>query len=205
MFFRRLRMHSNVRARQSIRALVKRTIQGLILLGLYRLKGDRWSMVRKRRRGRATLGPWIAVCLSLCPLALAEVLGAEPFKKMRIAIPSIVIDFAPLWIAREKGIFREEGIDVELTFIQGNIRVVQALIAGEVQAGIAGSAGPISGQGRGRRHGHCCGADEPFGLYFCFTPAGYETGRSDGEKVGIGAVGGSDEVATRIASGAVGC
>ena len=68
---------------------------------------------------------------------------------MRIAIPSIVIDFAPLWIAREKGIFREEGIDVELTFIQGNIRVVQALIAGEVQAGIAGSAGPISSRAAG--------------------------------------------------------
>ena len=63
-------------------------------------------MVRKRQRGRAALALWIAVCLSLCPLVLAEVRGAEPLKKMRIAIPSIVIDFAPLWIAREKGFFR---------------------------------------------------------------------------------------------------
>ena len=97
-------------------------------------------MVRKRQRGRAALAPWIAVCLSLCPLALAESHGAEPFKKMRIAIPSIVIDFAPLWIARDKGFFRDERLDAEVTYIQGNIRGVQALIAGEIQSGIAGSA-----------------------------------------------------------------
>src|SRR4029450_9733919 len=87
----------------------------------------------------------------LGPLLRETANAAEPLKKMRIAIPSIVIDFAPLWIAREKGIFREEGIDVELTFIQGNIRVVQALIAGEVQAGIAGSGG--GGASRAARGG----------------------------------------------------
>src|SRR5438309_5890401 len=106
-------------------------------------------MVRKRQRGRAALAPWIAVCLSLCPLVLAEVRGAEPFKKMRIAIPSIVIDFAPLWIARDKGFFRDERLDAEVTYIQGNIRGVQVLIAGEVQFGIAGSAGPIGTRAAG--------------------------------------------------------
>jgi ABC-type nitrate/sulfonate/bicarbonate transport system substrate-binding protein len=76
-------------------------------------------------------------------------IGAEPFKKMRVAIPSIVIDFAPLWIARDKGLFREEGAEVEITYIQGNIRGVQSLLAGEVQAGIAGSAGPIGARAAG--------------------------------------------------------
>ena len=70
-------------------------------------------------------------------------------EKMRIAIPSIVIDFAPLWIAREKGFFRDERIEAEITYIQGNIRGVQSLLAGEVQVGIAGSAGPISARAAG--------------------------------------------------------
>src|SRR6266568_4546294 len=109
--------------------------------------GKRWSPMKKPRRSRVSLAVSNVICFLLCSLAQAN--AAEPLKKMRIAIPSIVIDFAPLWIAREKGIFREEGIDVELTFIQGNIRVVQALIAGEVQAGIAGSAGPISSRAAG--------------------------------------------------------
>ena len=107
-------------------------------------------MITNRRVGKviflfSLVMRYVFFCLPL----LTTVEAAEPLKKMRVAIPSIVIDFAPLWIAREKGIFREEGIDVELTFIQGNIRVVQALIAGEVQAGIAGSAGPISSRAAG--------------------------------------------------------
>ena len=76
-------------------------------------------------------------------------LAAEPLKKVRMAIPSIVIDFAPLWIAREKGIFRDERIDPEITYIQGNVRVVQSLVAGEVQFGIAGTAGAVSARAAG--------------------------------------------------------
>src|SRR6478672_7738727 len=60
-------------------------------------------------------------------------LAAEPLRKVRMAIPSIVIDFAPLWIARE----------------QGNFRVVQSLVAGEVQFGIAGTAGAVSARAAG--------------------------------------------------------
>lgn len=156
-------------------------------------------MVRKRRRGRAALGPWIAVCLSLCPLVLGEVRGAEPFKTMRVAIPSIVIDFAPLWIARDKGFFRDERLEVEVTYIQGNIRVVQSLIAGEVQAGIAGSAGPISSRAAGEDT--VIVAVPMNRLDYTFASRQPVTKASDltGKRVGIGAVGGSDEVATRIA------
>ena len=156
-------------------------------------------MVRRRRRGRSALAPWIAVCLSLCPLLLAEVRGAEPFKKMRVAIPSIVIDFAPLWIARDKGFFRDERLEVEVTYIQGNIRVVQSLIAGEVQAGIAGSAGPISSRAAGEDT--VIVAVPMNRLDYTFASRQPVTKASDltGKRVGIGAVGGSDEVATRIA------
>ena len=64
----------------------------------------------------------LALCVSVC-LGLQNVQAAEPLRKVRAAIPSIVIDFAPLWIARNKGIFRDERIDAEITYIQGNVRV----------------------------------------------------------------------------------
>ena len=124
---------------------------------------------------------------------------AEPLKKARIAIPSIVIDFGPVWIAREKGIFRDERIDPEITFIQGNIRVVQSLVAGETQFGIAGSAGAVSARAAGEdviiiavpmnRLDYTFVSRQPFN-----RPADLA-----GKKIGIGGVGGSDEVATRIA------
>src|SRR5262250_2981755 len=88
---------------------------------------------------------WVVAGFLLVGLGFHGVgLAAEPIRKNRMAIPSIVIDFAPLWIAREKGIFRDERIDPEITYIQGNVRVVQSLVAGEVQFGIAGSAGAVS-------------------------------------------------------------
>jgi NitT/TauT family transport system substrate-binding protein len=130
---------------------------------------------------------------------LAQADAAEPLKKMRIAIPSIVIDFAPLWIAREKGFFRDERIDAEITYIQGNTRGVQSLLAGEVQVGIAGSAGPISARAAGEdviivavpmnRLDYTLVARQPI------------KGPNDliGKTMGIGSVGGSDEVALNIA------
>jgi NitT/TauT family transport system substrate-binding protein len=156
-------------------------------------------MLRKRRNGRVALAPWIAVCLTLCPLLLVEGRGAEPLKKVRIAIPSIVIDFAPLWIAREKGFFRDERLDAEITYIQGNIRGVQALIAGEVQFGIAGSAGPIGARAAGE---DVMIVSVPMNrLDYTFVARQPVKSGADlvGKKVGIGSVGGSDEVATRIA------
>ncbi len=156
-------------------------------------------MVRKRQRGRAALAPWIAVCLSLCPLVLAEVRGAEPLKKMRIAIPSIVIDFAPLWIARDKGFFRDERLDAEVTYIQGNIRGVQALIAGEVQFGIAGSAGPIGARAAGEDAVILAVPMNRLDYTLVARQPVRTAADLNGKKIGIGAVGGSDEVAVRIA------
>jgi len=124
---------------------------------------------------------------------------AEPFRKVRMAIPSIVIDFAPLWIARDKGIFRDERIDPEITYIQGNVRAVQSLVAGEVQFGIAGSAGAISARAAGEDVIIVAVPMNRLDYTFVGRLPVNRAADLAGKKVGIGAVGGSDEVATRIA------
>ena len=154
----------------------------------------------KSRIGRVVFASGIvAVCYSVCSLVPGMAQGAEPLKKIRIAIPSIVIDFAPLWIARDKGIFREERIDPEVTYIQGNVRVVQSLVAGEVQFGIAGTAGAVSARAAGEEV--IIVAVPMNRLDYTFVARQPLNKPSDlaGKKVGIGAVGGSDELATRIA------
>ena len=125
--------------------------------------------------------------------------AAEPVRKIRIAIPSIVIDFAPLWIAREKGFFREERVDVEITYIQGNIRGVQSLLAGEVQLGVAGTAGPISARAAGEDAVIVAVPMNRLDYTFVARQPLKSPGDFKGKRVGIGSVGGSDEVATRIA------
>jgi TRAP-type uncharacterized transport system substrate-binding protein len=94
-------------------------------------------------------------------------------------------------------VFRDERVEVEITYIQGNIRGVQSLLAGEVQAGIAGS-GSISARAAGETR-HRGGADEPVRLYLRAREPVKKPSDLQGKKIGIGSVGGSDEVATRIA------
>jgi len=50
----------------------------------------------------------------------------------------------PLWIAKESGMFKKHGLDVELVWIQGGPRVVQALIAGNIDIATTGGPDPVS-------------------------------------------------------------
>jgi len=154
-------------------------------------------------KGRTKKGNWTATiaaaCSFFCLLAHGLAMSAEPLKRMRVAIPSIVIDFAPLWIAREKGLFREERIEVEITYIQGNIRGVQSLLAGELQAGIAGSAGPIGARAAGEDAVIVAVPMNRLDYTFVARQPVKSAADLAGKKIGIGAVGGSDEVATSIA------
>jgi NitT/TauT family transport system substrate-binding protein len=48
---------------------------------------------------------------------------------------------APYWIAKEAGIFKKHGLDVELIFINGSTRGIQSMIAGEIDfAGAVGTS-----------------------------------------------------------------
>jgi ABC-type nitrate/sulfonate/bicarbonate transport system substrate-binding protein len=151
----------------------------------------------KNHRQRINIAALNVIILMLS--AVAHCHAAEPFKKIRIAIPSIVIDFAPLWIAREKGIFRDERIEAEIPYIQGNIRGVQSLIAGDVQFGIAGSAGPISARAAGEDVVIVAVPMNRLDYTFVARQPVKSPSDLNGKKIGIGSVGGSDEVATRIA------
>ena len=153
--------------------------------------------MKKRQRSRITSGAVNIICFLLCSLAQAD--AAEPLRKMRIAIPSIVIDFAPLWIARDKGFFRDERIEVEIPYIQGNVRGVQSLLAGDVQVGIAGSAGPISAKAAGEDAVIVAVPMNRLDYTFVGRQPFKSPSDLNGKKVGIGSFGGSDEVATRIA------
>jgi NitT/TauT family transport system substrate-binding protein len=72
-------------------------------------------------------------------LAAAVVAGwahgasAQPTKKLRVTIPVIGMNFLPLFVAADKGLFAKEGFDVEIIPTSGDGPDVDALIAGSVQ------------------------------------------------------------------------
>jgi NitT/TauT family transport system substrate-binding protein len=60
---------------------------------------------------------------------------------VRIAYAALGSGSAPVWIAKEAGIFAEEGLDAELSLIRGSGHVTEALLANEVQ--FANIAAPL--------------------------------------------------------------
>jgi NitT/TauT family transport system substrate-binding protein len=58
---------------------------------------------------------------------------AQPAKQLRVTIPVIGMNFLPLFVAADKGLFATEGFDVEIISTSGDGPDVDALIAGSVQ------------------------------------------------------------------------
>jgi NitT/TauT family transport system substrate-binding protein len=56
---------------------------------------------------------------------------AQSLQKIRIGYPSISSRQAQLWIAKDEGIFRKYGLDVELIFLRGGQVAIQALTGGD--------------------------------------------------------------------------
>jgi NitT/TauT family transport system substrate-binding protein len=66
-------------------------------------------------------------------LALSASGAAQSLKPLRVTIPVIGMNFLPLFVAADKGMFAKEGFDVEIISTSGDGPDVDALIAGSVQ------------------------------------------------------------------------
>jgi ABC-type nitrate/sulfonate/bicarbonate transport system substrate-binding protein len=73
--------------------------------------------------------------------------SAGPLKKVRIAIPSISASHMPVYIAKELGYYRDEGLDTEIILMRGGLSI-QALVAGSVD--YTGTPGATVAAARGR-------------------------------------------------------
>jgi NitT/TauT family transport system substrate-binding protein len=54
-----------------------------------------------------------------------------------------VVSMAPMWIAKEAGFFKKQGLDVRIVFIPSGPTGVTAILAGEADVGIIGGFAPI--------------------------------------------------------------
>jgi len=60
-----------------------------------------------------------------------------------IAYTSISPQYSPIWIAKDAGIFRKNGINAELVYMRGGVLATQALVSGDVQFINAGGGGVV--------------------------------------------------------------
>jgi len=84
--------------------------------------------------------------LMACLLSFAPALALE---SLVIAYPTTSSQFTPLWFARDVGLYEKYNLDGKLVFIQGGSVLLQAMIAGQVQAAQNGVAETVTAILRG--------------------------------------------------------
>jgi NitT/TauT family transport system substrate-binding protein len=63
--------------------------------------------------------------LWVCPIAAQAI-------KLKVAYPTTVGSMAVIWVAKEARLFEKQGLDVELIYVAGSSRVVQAMLAKDI-------------------------------------------------------------------------
>src|SRR5262245_38409038 len=88
------------------------------------------------RRAFLLIGFSVSVCLTSFSYSSAQSSSLTAF------YTAPVVSMAPMWIAKEAGFFKKQGLDVRLVFIASGPLGTTAILSGEVDVGIIGGFAP---------------------------------------------------------------
>src|SRR5690348_13851878 len=94
----------------------------------------------------AALGFYFATCLALAPELFAQASTLTAF------YTAPVVSMAPMWIAKEAGFFKKQGLDVRLVFIASGPLGTTSILSGDVDVGVIGGFAPIRAIAGGARN-----------------------------------------------------
>jgi NitT/TauT family transport system substrate-binding protein len=92
---------------------------------------------------KVIFGCWLVLIASI----FATVAAGQDLKRVRFGYPSLGFRQGHIWVAKDEGLFKKYGLDVEPIFLRGGQLAIQALAGGDpplmsigqvVQAGLAG-------------------------------------------------------------------
>src|SRR5918992_3865500 len=70
--------------------------------------------------------------------------GGEASVKLRVAYGTVTSGYSVIWVAKEAGIFAQNGLDVELLLIQSSPILASAMLSGNVPLAIMGGAAAVA-------------------------------------------------------------
>jgi len=99
--------------------------------------------------GRNTRHERLTVCIAVIGLLLisAPSSRAQELKKVRIGYPAFSMTFLTFFVAKDAGIFKKHGLDVDLVQLAGAVQT-SALVAGEIDY-LTGITSPLVAAARG--------------------------------------------------------
>jgi NitT/TauT family transport system substrate-binding protein len=124
--------------------------------------------------------------------------SGEPSTKLLLAHGAINSNVTPLWIAKDQGLFRKYGLDVDLVFIIAG-RAAQAMLAGQVTVGLVGATHVTNAVTAGGDLTMILGLQNRLDYLFISRPTIRGGEELKGKKVAIGTPSGSASLATYVA------
>jgi ABC-type nitrate/sulfonate/bicarbonate transport system substrate-binding protein len=126
--------------------------------------------------------------------------SAQPrLEKMAVGYSAQAGAFAPIWITKEAGLFRKQGLDVNLIFIPGGPTAAAAMLAGEVQA--VAMAGPaiVSSHLAGSDLVMIAGMVNTFAFQIITVKGITSPAQLKGKRIGVNRYGAAPDIAARYA------
>ncbi len=149
------------------------------------------------------IGIWI-IAATVSTVVLSDAGYAQRVEKFITAYSSISPFQVIVKLADDAGIFRKNGLETKLVFIEGGSRGAQALLAGEVPFVVSDGASAVTSRLAGADTIIILGLVNTFPYTLIASPEIREVGDLKGKKVAISRFGSATDVATRLALRKVG-
>jgi len=137
----------------------------------------------------------LVLSLALVP----PVFGQAKLERMHVGYSAQAGAFAPIWITKEAGLFKKNGLDVDLVFIPGGPTAASALMAGEMQ--VVAMAGPaiVTSNLAGSDLVMIAGIVNTFAFQFVTIKEITVPAQLKGKRIGVNRFGAAPDVAARYA------
>jgi NitT/TauT family transport system substrate-binding protein len=132
----------------------------------------------------------VLVLVFSATLSLGSAVQAAP---LRIAYSAISGAMSSLWVAREAGYFKREGLDVELLYIGGGSLLIQSMVSGDVPFAYGPSVPVINASLRGADLVLIGNTGNSLVFSIMSRPEIKEPANLKGKKVGVTRLGGSTD------------
>lgn len=147
------------------------------------------------RRSLSVFGLLIVISLSHFPVAWAQ----EKLERMNIGYSAQAGAFAPIWITKEAGLFKKNGLDVNLIFIPGGPTAAASMLAGEVQSVAMAGPAVVSSNLGGTDLVMIAGIVNTFAFQIVTVKSITAPQQLKGKRVGVNRFGTAPDIAARFA------
>jgi NitT/TauT family transport system substrate-binding protein len=140
----------------------------------------------------------VALLLTACGQASAPATSERPLTQVTAAYSNITGDNIPSWVAMKAGIFKKNGLDVDLKLISGGAATMAALLSDGIQIGQLGGAEALSATAQGADLVVVATLAPVFPYVFMVPESIKVAADLKGKKVGVSSRGGSADIATQL-------